>query len=820
MKLKKYIILTTALLLVVLLSLAVACNKHNHNYDWQETTPPTCESDGVKTGKCVCGEIVTQPIPKTGHFWGEFAVVELPTEDEVGLASSVCQNDDSHVHSISLPALSDNAYAKTPDEKGFNVEYAISIEDEVTSSHGIIIKFTVFVHKHTFVYEVTKEPTCMEEGVKIGVCSHELCDEVDEQPIPKLEHEWSEPEIITLPTQTAEGKAIVKCNLDDDETHQREYILPSLNSFWKDYTIPEDENNCIYNAYVASLDENDNTLYHLSMTVLDPMEAIGTPQTFEIAFEITSSAHLHVYGEYEIDTMPTSTTSGKAVARCQITSTHTRTILLPRFNNTNEPADNYSYEIVDDMVFWTIQRQDTNKVLQTFTGSYEKPSSIVIKVSPYGGVATPEEYADGDTIKLKVGDYPQTITVLTLLSGANTLTMSFKCVDENGNQIEIYNDFMQNFAPENLGLILDADFSKTGYSIYFKDFHPTVHYLTLDAGNGLKSTYRIEPILEAPTGSGSSILRPQIFSTKQQAWNFVSGTPEIFKNVELILGAGAETYVDPSSDVTVFDENDFDVTSSVIVREELFQGKKGFVFASANAGTFKITLTSTRTPTYSISFKIKVIGNPEPNYLFSENYYYTYSTNRSKYTVTFEDIVTDGENGTSSGKAILLIEGQGKKTVPFEYAYADGVAIFTAPKDAEYGLKLNLNYDLVLELEDPFSGDIEEVVLEKIIIFHNSLVGSYVFAQNSNLESSEMKVVLTVNQSGVYKFTITGNYVCINVNDKNVYADIQDFDYVVGKHNGEGENEISITLHEGDVIVIFNHGKTSSNLVIEFEESL
>lgn len=820
MKLKKYMFLTIVLLLIALLSLAVACNKHKHSYVWQESTPPTCENDGVETGKCVCGDIDTRPIPKKGHFWGDFEVIELPTEAEVGLATTTCQNDNSHTHSISLPVLTDEAYTKTPDAKGFNVEYAILINDEVTGSHGITIKFTIFVHKHTFVYDTIKESTCMEAGLKKGVCSHELCDEVDEQPIPKLDHEWEEPEIIKYPAQNTEGKAIIKCKLDENETHVREYVLPSLSSVWKDYTNPKDESNCVYNAYVASLDENNNTLYHLSMTVYDPLEGIGTPQTFEIAFDLTSSTHLHIYGPYEVENMPTSSTSGRAVSRCQITSTHTKTMLLPRFNNTNEPEENYSYEIVDNMVYWTIQRQDTNKVTQTFSGSYELPSSIVIQIGAYNGAVGPEEYADGDTIKLKVGDYPQTINIVTLLGGANTLTMSFKCVDENGKTIEISTDFMNNSASQDLGLILDADFLKTGFSIYFKDFYPTVHYLTLDAGNGLKSTYKIEPILEAPTGSGTSVLKPQTYNTKQQAWNYVSGTPEIFKGVELILGAGADTYVDPSCDITVFDENDLDLTSTCIIKDEIFGGKKGFVFSSEYEGTYTIVLTSTRTPSHSVSFKIKVIGSPEPDYIFSENYYYTYSTNRSKYTVTFEDFVNDFENLSSVGKAILVIEGQGKKTIPFEYEYSNGVAIFTATKEAEYGLKLNKSYDLVLELEDPFTGDIEEVVLEKIFIFHNSLTGSYAFAQNSNLDSSEMKVVLTVNQSGVYKFTITGSYVCINIDDETIYDDADDFDYIVGKHGENGENEILITLHEGDVIMIFNHGKTSSNLVIEFEEEL
>ena len=65
---------------------------HIHDYTWTTTKEPTCTEDGLKTGVCSCTDTVTEPIPATGHQFGEWTTSKEATCAENGREARACAN--------------------------------------------------------------------------------------------------------------------------------------------------------------------------------------------------------------------------------------------------------------------------------------------------------------------------------------------------------------------------------------------------------------------------------------------------------------------------------------------------------------------------------------------------------------------------------------------------------------------------------------------------------------------------------------------------------------------------------------------------------
>ena len=63
---------------------------HSHKYTETVTTDPTCETDGVKTFTCECGEYYTEPITATGHGYEEYVYNNNATYTADGTETSTC----------------------------------------------------------------------------------------------------------------------------------------------------------------------------------------------------------------------------------------------------------------------------------------------------------------------------------------------------------------------------------------------------------------------------------------------------------------------------------------------------------------------------------------------------------------------------------------------------------------------------------------------------------------------------------------------------------------------------------------------------------
>ncbi len=150
----------------------------NHEYAEEITTPAGCETEGVKTFTCPCGDSYTEVIPATGHSDVVLEAV-APDCENTGLTEgkkcSVCGK--VSVAQEVVPALGhteviDEAVAPDCENTGLTEGKHCSVCDKV-----LVAQETVDALGHTEVIDEAVAPKCTETGLTEGKhCS--VCDKV------------------------------------------------------------------------------------------------------------------------------------------------------------------------------------------------------------------------------------------------------------------------------------------------------------------------------------------------------------------------------------------------------------------------------------------------------------------------------------------------------------------------------------------------------------------------------------------------------------------------------------------------------------------
>lgn len=65
---------------------------HTHNYTSAVTTNATCDTAGVMTFTCACGDSYTEQISATGHNWGKWTVETNALLNKPGSEKRICQS--------------------------------------------------------------------------------------------------------------------------------------------------------------------------------------------------------------------------------------------------------------------------------------------------------------------------------------------------------------------------------------------------------------------------------------------------------------------------------------------------------------------------------------------------------------------------------------------------------------------------------------------------------------------------------------------------------------------------------------------------------
>ena len=139
-------------------------DKHKHEYTEKITKAPTCVDKGEKTFKCECGDSYTEEVPAKGH---EFVDGEC----------TVChEKEPEHEHEYT-EEITKEPTCTEEGEKTYTCECGDSYTEKMKATghnyEGGECKNCHEKepeHKHEYTEEITTEPTCTENGVKTYTC--------------------------------------------------------------------------------------------------------------------------------------------------------------------------------------------------------------------------------------------------------------------------------------------------------------------------------------------------------------------------------------------------------------------------------------------------------------------------------------------------------------------------------------------------------------------------------------------------------------------------------------------------------------------------
>lgn len=132
-----------------------------------------------------------------------------------------------------------------PGEETPNNNSSSSINSTQQNDNKPVVKPEQPAHEHSYIETITKEPTCVEEGVTTFTCS---CGDKYTEPIDMIEHNYSKRIIVQESTCTVNGKVLISCSVCNDTYEEEMEPLGHENGEWvttKNPTCTEDGNEMI-----------------------------------------------------------------------------------------------------------------------------------------------------------------------------------------------------------------------------------------------------------------------------------------------------------------------------------------------------------------------------------------------------------------------------------------------------------------------------------------------------------------------------------------------------------------------------------------------
>lgn len=139
------------------------------------TQQPTCGEEGVRTYTCAaCEENRTESIETLPHSWDSGRITMQPTCGEDGIKTFTCNNCGGN-RTERVAKTGDHQYGKwIQGDAQYHKRVCDTCGDEKTQSHNFGTS------------EITKEATCMQEGIRAQTCV--ICREIKETIIPITDH--------------------------------------------------------------------------------------------------------------------------------------------------------------------------------------------------------------------------------------------------------------------------------------------------------------------------------------------------------------------------------------------------------------------------------------------------------------------------------------------------------------------------------------------------------------------------------------------------------------------------------------------------------
>ena len=172
-------------------------------HDWdegEETTPASCETEGVKTFTCQrtgCGTTKTEPIPATGHSWNiadvDKPISWIPKENggydcQVSGTCGVCYATTTVKATEVTGEISKDATCISAGETTYTAVFA---EADNVWINGPLSTIFTDIQKlgHDYTSEVTTQPTCTAAGIKTYTCQRTDCGHTYTEAVDALGHD-------------------------------------------------------------------------------------------------------------------------------------------------------------------------------------------------------------------------------------------------------------------------------------------------------------------------------------------------------------------------------------------------------------------------------------------------------------------------------------------------------------------------------------------------------------------------------------------------------------------------------------------------------
>lgn len=187
-------------------------DKHEHDYRYIETVPPTCETLGYERWQCAeCGALEKKNyIPAKGHTY-ESVTIREATCTQGGLTLYLCK-DCGDFHTETTPTGSHHYHTKTVNPTCQSVGYTEHTCEVCGDTYITDIQPLV---SHAFE-RITKAPTCIDKGYTTSTCA--VCgltyvsDYTD-----ATGHDWDEGHTVTNSTCEGEGVIEYHCKNCDEK---------------------------------------------------------------------------------------------------------------------------------------------------------------------------------------------------------------------------------------------------------------------------------------------------------------------------------------------------------------------------------------------------------------------------------------------------------------------------------------------------------------------------------------------------------------------------------------------------------------------------
>jgi len=249
----------------------------------------------------------TPSVPVHSHQWGEWEIITPATCTEKGEETRICTLDATHKETREI-AINPNAHdwqqlsgtAPTCTTTGNGTRKCNLCNKEESGNN-----LPALGHKYGN-YEVTKEPTCSDEGIETAVCSHDSSHTITRAvPIDPDAHDWKQLSG-TPATCTTEGNGERECKIcaKKEETLETFPALGHKFADWTQTTAP---------TCTEAGEETGTCTHDSSHTMTRAVPALG-----------------HQYANnWKITTPATCTTAGEETGTCTHDSSHTTTRAIP-----------------------------------------------------------------------------------------------------------------------------------------------------------------------------------------------------------------------------------------------------------------------------------------------------------------------------------------------------------------------------------------------------------------------------------------------------------------------------------------------------------